>query len=99
MLKCLVTRGLAPRRWVRRERGSPGPTCRRSMFRFYRPLVEGLEDRTLLSFITAPTYAAGPNSDSVAVGDFNGDGIPDLAVANTVSNGTVSVLLGKGDGT
>jgi hypothetical protein len=34
----------------------------------------------------------------VAVGDFNGDGIQDLAVANWGSN-TVSVLLGNGDGT
>jgi hypothetical protein len=32
---------------------------------------------------------------SVAVGDFNGDGIPDLAVANYTS-GTVSVLLNTG---
>jgi hypothetical protein len=36
---------------------------------------------------------------SVAVADFNGDGIPDLAVANLSSSGTVSILLGKGDGT
>ena len=34
----------------------------------------------------------------VAVGDFNGDGIPDLAVANYNSN-TLTILLGKGDGT
>jgi PKD repeat protein len=34
----------------------------------------------------------------VAVGDFNGDGRQDLAVASDFSN-TVSVLLGKGDGT
>jgi hypothetical protein len=32
----------------------------------------------------------------VAVGDFNGDGFPDLAVANSGSN-DVSVLLGNGD--
>ena len=35
---------------------------------------------------------------AVAVGDFNGDGKLDLAVANHGSN-TVSVLLGNGDGT
>ncbi|HYM05299.1 MAG TPA: FG-GAP-like repeat-containing protein [Terriglobales bacterium] len=34
----------------------------------------------------------------VAVGDFNGDGIPDLAIV-TYNDCTVSVLLGKGDGT
>ncbi len=32
------------------------------------------------------------------VGDFNGDGWPDLAVANYFSN-DISVLLGSGDGT
>jgi hypothetical protein len=35
---------------------------------------------------------------SVAVGDFNGDGVPDLAVANAGSS-NVTILLGKGDGT
>ena len=34
----------------------------------------------------------------MAIGDFNGDGRPDLAVANAGS-GTVSILLGNGDGT
>jgi hypothetical protein len=38
----------------------------------------------------------GSDPDSVAVGDFNRDGIPDLAVANVFDN-TVSVLLGNGD--
>ncbi len=39
----------------------------------------------------------GRNPFSVAVGDFNGDHIPDLAVAN-YSDNTVSVLLGTGSG-
>jgi len=42
------------------------------------------------------------DSGSIAVGDFNGDGIPDLAVSNIdlASNvGTVEILLGNGDGT
>src|SRR5207247_6027086 len=43
-------------------------------------------------------YGAGISPISMAIGDFNGDGKPDLAVANTYSN-TVSVLLGNGDGT
>ena len=43
-------------------------------------------------------YATGNGPHGVAVGDFNGDGIPDLAVANYASS-TVSILLGSGDGT
>ncbi len=35
---------------------------------------------------------------AVATGDFNGDGKPDLAVANFLDN-TISILLGQGDGT
>src|SRR5437867_6658018 len=42
--------------------------------------------------------AVGTTPVWIAVGDFNGDGKPDLAVANVNSN-TVSVLLGNGDGT
>jgi hypothetical protein len=37
-------------------------------------------------------YPAGRGPVSVAVGDFNGDGLPDLAVADFVSN-NVSVLI------
>jgi hypothetical protein len=52
--------------------------------------------------------AAGAGIDAVAVGDVNGDGIPDLAVVDECQNlrreacigaGEVSVLLGNGDGT
>ncbi|MGH8865117.1 MAG: FG-GAP repeat domain-containing protein, partial [Burkholderiales bacterium] len=41
--------------------------------------------------------AAGDNPESVAIGDVNRDGRPDLVVAN-LGSANVSVLLGKGDG-
>ena len=49
-------------------------------------------------FGSQSTYAVGSAPQALAVGDFDGDGHPDLAVANYNSN-TVSVLLGNGDGT
>jgi hypothetical protein len=50
------------------------------------------------SFQNAVNFNTGQFPLSVAVGDLNGDGKPDLAVANS-QNGTVSVLLGNGNGT
>ncbi len=44
------------------------------------------------------TYRTGFNPTSVAVADFNLDGIPDLVVANNNNNNVVSVLLGLGTG-
>src|SRR5262249_34848923 len=49
-------------------------------------------------FQAPPSFETGPVPVSVAVGDFNGDGIPDLATANQGDN-SVSILLGRGDGT
>ena len=50
-------------------------------------------------FTPAPgsPFGVGATPRSIAVGDFNGDGAPDLAVAN-VNHSTVSVLLGNGAG-
>ncbi|MGA9998210.1 MAG: FG-GAP-like repeat-containing protein [Pyrinomonadaceae bacterium] len=50
------------------------------------------------SFAPKVDYAVGSLPYSVAVGDFNDDGKPDIAIANRGSN-TVSVLLNNGDGT
>jgi hypothetical protein len=61
-----------------------------------------LEDRTLpgtVSFSAPVGYNVGPGGFwSVALGDFNGDGKLDLAVANGEEN-SISVFLGNGDGT
>lgn len=50
-------------------------------------------------FTAAPggPFAVGGNPSFIAVGDFNGDRLPDLAIANLVSN-NVTVLLGNGKG-
>ena len=50
-----------------------------------------------VSFGPAANVATGDGPASVAVGDFNGDGNPDLAVANQLAN-TVSVLVGSAGG-
>jgi hypothetical protein len=50
------------------------------------------------TFQVAVNYPAGTAPRSVAVGDFNGDGRPDLAVANYDSN-NVSILLAYPNGT
>jgi hypothetical protein len=50
------------------------------------------------TFNSGVTYGVGTTPESVAVGDFNSDGLPDIVTANNGDN-TVSVLLGNGDGT
>ena len=54
------------------------------------------------TFQTAVDYGAGSDLSALAMADFNGDGKPDVAVTNNVTGngaGTVTVLLGNGDGT
>jgi hypothetical protein len=48
-------------------------------------------------FAAPDYYMAGDQSGAVAVGDLNGDGWPDLVLANR-GTGDVSVLLNRGDG-
>lgn len=61
---------------------------------------------TNTTFHAAASYGSGGNDpNSVVVADVNGDGIPDLIVANgcdvstNCNYGSVAVLLGNGDGT
>src|SRR5262249_13327882 len=68
-----------------------------------RLVLEALEDRTLLDaaapdFVARRDFHTAQQPDQVVVGDFNGDGIPDLATADLQAE-KVSVLLGNGDGT
>jgi hypothetical protein len=64
-----------------------------------KPAVECLEERNLPSLFGPPTnYGAGTFTVGIAVGDINGDGVPDIVASNDNSN-NVSVLLGHGDGT
>ena len=50
------------------------------------------------AFGNMTVYAAGNGALGPVVADFNGDGIPDIAVEN-YTDGTESLLLGNGDGT
>jgi hypothetical protein len=75
--------------------------------RICRPLADGLVAIFIAAvlaleasagFLPPVSYTTGSSPRSVAVGDFNGDGHLDLAVAN-FNDGTLSILLGNGDGT
>jgi hypothetical protein len=50
----------------------------------------------VISFRSAADYIAGAGPTGAATGDFNGDGITDVAAASSVG---ISVLLGNADGT
>jgi uncharacterized repeat protein (TIGR01451 family) len=54
-----------------------------------------------VNFKAPLNLGAGSHPQHLAIGDFNGDGSPDIAVADfsTGTAGTVAILLGNGDGT
>lgn len=60
--------------------------------------LEELDPRDTPAFLPLPTFTAGIISPTVlAAGDFNGDGLADVAVGNA-SEGAVSVGIALGDG-
>lgn len=64
--------------------------------------VRNASDSSL--FLPVVTYFAGYMPTAIAIADVNGDGIPDLVLADTYETlsggrGAVSVLLGNGEGT
>ncbi len=58
----------------------------------YNLLADGSPDSS-----SKQTYFVGTDPSSLAVGDLNGDGVPDLVVANQGSN-DLSIFLGRSDG-
>jgi hypothetical protein len=58
--------------------------------------VSVLVNRSDGSFLPKVDYATGRETLSIAIGDLNGDRVPDLATANWYD--TVSVFLNRGDG-
>jgi hypothetical protein len=67
---------------------------------FDASILESYPAVLAVSFGATRYFAVGPYSDSVIVGDFNGDGNLDLATttANDRSTAQISVLLGTGTG-
>jgi hypothetical protein len=71
---------------------------------FLFPFTMSNAAKATVSFKSPEIYPTGRTPMAVAAGDFNGDGVPELAVANAGNpqigdDGNISILLGNGDGT
>jgi hypothetical protein len=91
--------GAAPR-WVAIGdlNGDGKPELATANGRYETDTVSVLANRGDGTFRPKRDYATGLGTVSVAIGDLNGDGKPELAVANADAD-TVSVLRNRGDGT
>src|SRR5204863_403166 len=91
--RCPITHNVRPRMKIRST--PPRPQNARGA----AVGIEFLERRLLLavSFSPAMMLSTAKGARAVAVGDFDGDSVTDLAVANNGSN-NISILLGRGDG-
>jgi hypothetical protein len=62
------------------------------------PLNSNTLGWTYVQPLGSPITSEGQDS-FVATGDFNNDGIPDIAIVNSTEDGVVGICLGNGDGT
>ncbi len=89
--------------FLRAEDGEPatlfvGDRYPVSLFRFSSGLTStGYVPQVTNSSFPRSDFPVGSKPEAIATGDFNGDGYPDLAVANEGDN-TVSILLNNGSG-
>src|SRR5436190_207323 len=84
--------------WLRSWLRSTNPSPARRTAERGKLALETLDERALPSLLAPTNISTGSTPYSVVVADINHDTFDDVVVANTGAS-TVSVLLGKGDGT
>src|SRR5947209_13180206 len=85
-------------RYQKKQSNSRAGVIRRHLSNATRPVLENLEDRTLMSFTAPVYYGGGATPIAVISADLNNDGHKDILASNSVTN-TISASLGNGDGT